>query len=139
MESLSWARESEIPAVAKQLLKRYPDNRVFAFRGEMGAGKTTFIKALCRELGSTDSLSSPTFSIVNEYQSDSGDPIYHIDLYRVETLQEALDLGLTEYLDSGYYSFIEWPQVAEELMPNDTMLLDLIFMPDQTRNLIIKG
>lgn len=139
MESLSWARESEIPAVAKQLLKRYPDNRVFAFRGEMGAGKTTFIKALCRELGSTDSLSSPTFSIVNEYQSDSGDPIYHIDLYRVETLQEALDLGLTEYLDSGYYSFIEWPQVAEELMPNDAMLLDLIFMPDQTRNLIIKG
>ena len=139
METLSWSQESEIPAVARQLLERYPDTRVFAFHGEMGVGKTTLIKALCRELGSIDSLSSPTFSIVNEYQTSEGAPIYHVDLYRVNTLQEALDLGLTEYLDSGHYCFVEWPQIAEELMPNEAMLLDLILKPDQTRNLIIKG
>lgn len=135
MAAFSWSSEGEIPAIAREFLNTFEGKHVFAFQGEMGTGKTTLIKALCRELGSKDSLGSPTFSIVNEYQSGKGGPIYHIDLYRVETLREALDLGLTEYLESGHYCFVEWPQIAEELMPSDAVLLDLIFMPDQTRNL----
>lgn len=125
--------------MAREFLDVFGEKRVFAFHGEMGTGKTTFIKALCKVLGSKDALGSPTFSIVNEYRSGKGDPIYHIDLYRVETLREALDLGLTEYLESGHYCFVEWPQIAEELMPTDAVLLDLIFMPDQTRNLTTRG
>jgi tRNA threonylcarbamoyladenosine biosynthesis protein TsaE len=139
MAAFSWSSVREIPAIAREFLKTFEGKHVFAFHGEMGTGKTTFIKALCRELGSMDALGSPTFSIVNEYRSGKGDPVYHIDLYRVETLREALDLGLTEYLESGHYCFVEWPQVAAELMPDDAVLLDLIFMPDQTRNLTTRN
>lgn len=134
--TLSWQGEEELPRIAKELLEQIGDKPVWLFRGEMGVGKTTLIKELCRQLGAHDALSSPSFAIVNEYAGDSG-PIYHIDLYRVETLEEALDLGLLEYVDSGHPCFIEWPQVAEELMPDDAMLLNLVFMPDRSRNLTI--
>jgi tRNA threonylcarbamoyladenosine biosynthesis protein TsaE len=101
----------ELNITAKKVLELQPSCRIFLFAGEMGSGKTTLIKSLCTNLGSKDEMSSPTFSLVNEYESKQG-KIYHMDLYRIEDVKELSDLGLEEYLDSGNYCFIEWPQIA---------------------------
>lgn len=105
----------EIALVAKDFLKDFPGNHTFLFYGEMGVGKTTFINSLCRELGITES-SSPTFSIVNEYESSSGEEVLHFDLYRLTSLREALDIGFEDYLDRRCKIFIEWPENAIELI-----------------------
>jgi tRNA threonylcarbamoyladenosine biosynthesis protein TsaE len=104
----------ELPEVAEELLASSKE-RVFLFYAEMGAGKTTLIKELCRKLGSSDHFSSPTYSLVNEYACGNG-KIFHFDLYRVKNAEELMDLGFEEYLDSGSYCFIEWPQLAEEFV-----------------------
>ena len=109
-----------MPAAGK-LLEIYPAARVFAFYGNMGAGKTTFIKAICRVLGVTDIVQSPSFSIVNEYKTLSGDSIFHFDFYRVKKLEEVYDLGYEEYLYSGSYCFIEWPEPMEALLPESVV------------------
>ncbi|HAQ18724.1 MAG TPA: tRNA (adenosine(37)-N6)-threonylcarbamoyltransferase complex ATPase subunit type 1 TsaE [Prolixibacteraceae bacterium] len=101
----------------KLLLNTFPEDRVFAFYGAMGAGKTTFIKALCRELGSTDNVTSPTFALINEYTTSSGSVIYHFDFYRIKKMEEAFDLGYEDYIYSGNYCFIEWPEMIEPLLP----------------------
>jgi tRNA threonylcarbamoyladenosine biosynthesis protein TsaE len=105
--------ESEVNLLAKQLLLFAGDCRVFLFEGAMGAGKTTLIKALCQNLGSTDSLSSPSYSLVNEYRYPAG-KLFHFDLYRLNSEQDLLDFGIEEYLDSGHYCFVEWP---EKMLP----------------------
>jgi tRNA threonylcarbamoyladenosine biosynthesis protein TsaE len=87
----------------------------------MGAGKTTMIKALCRELGVTDIVQSPSFSIINEYKTNRGEPIFHFDFYRIKKLEEVFDIGYEEYLYSGFYCFIEWPELMEELLPEDVI------------------
>ena len=110
---------SELPSAAKQLLQAYPDKKIFAFYGEMGAGKTTFIKAICETLGVSDSISSPTFSIVNEYQLAKGEKIFHFDFYRIKLLNEAYDMGYEDYFYAGAYCFIEWPEKIEELLPEN--------------------
>jgi len=102
-------KENELPITAAKLLHTFPHDRIFLFDGEMGSGKTTFIKALCHTLGCNDNLSSPTFSLVNEYTHPKG-KIYHFDLYRIKDMKELLDIGIDEYLDSGQYCFIEWPE-----------------------------
>ncbi len=107
---------SKLPEACKKLIEFAGNIKVFAFIGEMGAGKTTFIKELCKILGSTDSFSSPTYSIVNEYQSPKG-RLFHFDFYRVKDAEELFDLGLEEYIDSGNYCFIEWPDLAETFLP----------------------
>src|SRR5688572_27767827 len=105
----------ELPGVAENLL-RYAENRkVFLFYAQMGVGKTTIIKEICKTLGSTDNFSSPTFSIVNEYSSPAG-KLYHFDLYRLKSPEELYDLGIEEYLDSGAYCFIEWPELIEKVL-----------------------
>ena len=109
-----------IADAAKKFLAEAGDLRVFAFHGEMGAGKTTFIKALCSELGVTEVVASPTFAIVNEYMAQNGEPVYHFDLYRVKTMDEACDFGCEDYFYSGNYCFIEWPELVEPLLPDDT-------------------
>lgn len=101
----------------KLLLKTFPEERVFAFYGAMGAGKTTFIKALCRELGSADYVTSPTFALINEYSTSNGSVIYHFDFYRIKKIEEAFDLGYEDYIYSGNYCFIEWPEMIESLLP----------------------
>jgi tRNA threonylcarbamoyladenosine biosynthesis protein TsaE len=106
----------ELPKAAKDLLEFAGNQRVFLFFGEMGAGKTTFIKAICKTLGVSDSVSSPTFSIVNEYSAGEA-LIYHFDFYRLKKQTEALDLGYEDYLYSGNYCFIEWPEKISELLP----------------------
>jgi tRNA threonylcarbamoyladenosine biosynthesis protein TsaE len=115
---------NEIPSVAKQLLEHFPKERVFLLNGEMGSGKTTFIKDLCKVLGVRDGMSSPTYSIVNEYKG-TNDLIYHFDLYRLKDVNECLDLGFEEYVHSGHYCFIEWPAIARPLMPDTFVEVDL--------------
>lgn len=119
----------ELRPVAANLLAHARGRTIFAFSGELGAGKTTLIQVLCRELGIEDAVTSPTFSIVNEYhlrsETDPPQVVYHLDLYRVKNLEEALDAGLMEYLDSGSICFVEWPQVAEVLLPPDTVSVHL--------------
>ena len=111
---------SDLNAVRKSaglLLNHFPDERVFALYGKMGAGKTTLIKAICRELGSKDNITSPTFALINEYTTFSGTLIYHFDFYRIKKLEEAYDLGYEDYIYSGNYCFIEWPEMIESLLP----------------------
>ncbi len=107
---------ADLPVLAKEMIAELQDApRVWLFRGQMGAGKTTLSKALLKQLGVEQNVQSPTFSLVNEYQTSSGEIVYHFDLYRLKNIQEALAIGIEEYLDSGHYCFIEWPEQAEEL------------------------
>lgn len=115
---------AKLPGAAGQLLKFAGDVRVFLFEAEMGAGKTTFIKQLCSQLGSKDSFSSPTYSIVNEYTYPQG-KIYHFDLYRLNTSEELLDIGFEEYIDSGNYCFIEWPEKSKVFLPPDYLRITI--------------
>jgi tRNA threonylcarbamoyladenosine biosynthesis protein TsaE len=109
---------SEMPDIARKILDEYPDERVFAFYGELGAGKTTLIKALCLTLGVKEDVTSPSFGIVNEYDAGGVDLIYHFDFYRIQKLEEVLNIGYEEYLFSGYYCFLEWADKIEELLPD---------------------
>jgi len=109
---------SELAKAAKLLLDNFPDDRVFAFYGLMGAGKTTFIKAICEQLGSEDYVTSPTFALINEYTTKNSSVIYHFDFYRIRKIDEAFDLGYEDYIYSGNYCFIEWPEMIEQLLPS---------------------
>jgi len=109
---------SELRNSAKLLLESFPEDRIFAFYGSMGAGKTTLIKAICLELGSTDYVTSPTFALINEYTVLDRSVIYHFDFYRIKKIEEAFDLGYEDYIYSGNYCFIEWPERIESLLPD---------------------
>lgn len=122
---------AELGSVAKALLNFAEDQKIIIFEGEMGAGKTTFIKALCEALGVEDTVSSPTFSIVNEYAA-AGTVIYHFDFYRIKNLQEAYDIGYEEYFYSGDLCLIEWPERVEELLPESYIKVTItVLSPDQ--------
>ncbi|MFD0766406.1 tRNA (adenosine(37)-N6)-threonylcarbamoyltransferase complex ATPase subunit type 1 TsaE [Mucilaginibacter lutimaris] len=108
---------AELPQVASEILECAGDTRIFLFYGDMGAGKTTIIKALCAQLGVLDAATSPTFSIVNQYKGQDG-PVYHFDFYRLKDQNEALDMGYEEYFYSGNYCFIEWPEKIANLIPD---------------------
>jgi tRNA threonylcarbamoyladenosine biosynthesis protein TsaE len=113
--------ESQLPEAAAGLIEYAGGRKIFLFEGEMGSGKTTFIKAICNFLGVKDGLSSPTYSIVNEYNTTDGKRICHFDLYRLKNLQECLDIGMEDYLDSGDYCFVEWPKIAERIYPDNAV------------------
>lgn len=108
-----------IGKAAKELIDRFPQQRVFAFYGKMGAGKTTFIQAICKKLGTNDTVTSPTFALINEYKTTAGDSIFHFDFYRIKEMEEAFDLGYEDYIYSGNYCLIEWPEKIEPLLPPD--------------------
>ena len=111
----------QINEAAKEFIAAMGDNTVFAFYGKMGAGKTTFIKAVCENLGVTDVINSPTFAIVNEYRSETEELIYHFDFYRIKRLEEVYDMGYEDYFYCGALCFIEWPELIEELLPLDVV------------------
>lgn len=115
----------QIHDAARQFIEAMGDNTVFAFYGKMGAGKTTFIKAVCECLGVEDVINSPTFAIVNEYRSGSGELIYHFDFYRIKKLEEVYDMGYEDYFYSGALCFIEWPELVEDLLPADAVKVSI--------------
>lgn len=115
----------ELPAAAREFIEKMDDHAVFAFYGSMGAGKTTFIKAVCKELGVTETVASPTFAIINEYRGGDGNPIYHFDFYRIHKLEELFDFGYEDYLYSGHTCFIEWPELVEQILPENTVKLSI--------------
>lgn len=126
---------NEINMAAKQFVDAMGNNSVFAFYGKMGAGKTTFIKAVCEQLGVRDVINSPTFAIVNEYLDGSGEPIYHFDFYRIKRHQEVLDIGYEDYIYSGNICFMEWPELIEELLPEDAVKVTIEEDSDGSRRI----
>jgi len=124
----------DLPRAAGEFLKAIGEHSLVAFYAPMGAGKTTFITALCKDLGvQEDAVSSPTFAIVNEYRAASGNPVFHFDFYRLEHPEEALDIGLYDYLDSGYLCLMEWPENIEALLPEETLCVRIGVQPDGSR------
>ena len=127
---------SALPQAARQLLHFIGDRRIVAIYGAMGAGKTTLIAAICKALGVSDQISSPTFTIVNEYMAADGHMVYHFDFYRITKLEEAYDLGYDEYFDSGGLCLIEWPELIENLLPPDSVRLHIREESDGTREIV---
>jgi tRNA threonylcarbamoyladenosine biosynthesis protein TsaE len=127
--------KQHLSSSAKQLLKNYGDKKIFAFYGSMGAGKTTIIKAICASLGAVDIVSSPTFTLVNEYKTSGGESIFHIDFYRIKKQEEVYDFGIEEYLTGDSYCFMEWPELIEELLPPETVIV-IISVDDQEQRIL---
>ena len=129
-----------IHEAAREFIAAMGDNTVFALYGKMGAGKTTFIKELCQELGVEDVVTSPTFAVINEYRSDiAGELIYHFDFYRIKKLEEVYDMGYEDYFYSGALCFIEWPELVEELLPGNTIKVTIEEQEDGSRRLTMEN
>ena len=122
-----------IREAAREFINQIGDRRVFAFYGKMGAGKTTFVKAICEELVVEDVITSPTFAIINEYTQPDGEPLYHFDFYRIKKLEEVYDMGYEDYFYSGALCFIEWPELIEEVLPDDAVRVHIEVQPDDSR------
>lgn len=127
----------QINAVAAEFLSKYEKERVFAFYGPMGVGKTTFVKALCKELNVEDTVNSPSFAIVNEYHTPADEIVYHFDFYRLKEEEEAYDMGYEDYLYSGHYNMIEWPEKIATLLPEGRLDLNLEELADGRRKLTV--
>jgi tRNA threonylcarbamoyladenosine biosynthesis protein TsaE len=137
MPAISIPSINEVPGAAAKFLEAAGDRKVVAFSGELGAGKTTFIQALCRILGVEADVNSPTFSLVNEYFTAGGESIYHIDLFRIDETDELYDLGFEEYVYSGSRCYIEWPERAPGMLPEDTLLVRISVHTDHTREITV--
>lgn len=129
---------NEIGNAAKKFLSLIGDKKHFAFYGNMGAGKTTFIKEICNLLNVTDTVTSPTFSIINEYHTKAHDKIFHFDFYRIEDIEEVFNLGYEDYFYSDNFCFVEWPELVEELLPEHIIRVKLSVNDDQSRKVLIE-
>ena len=127
------SNKSLLKKSAKKFINLTTDKKIFAFFGVMGSGKTTIIKAICEALGAKDIVTSPTFTIVNEYKTSLGKSIYHIDFYRIKKTEEVFDFGLEEYFESGSYCFMEWPELIEEILPRETVRVKISVDEDERR------
>lgn len=123
----------ELQNAANELIAMFSEERVFAFYGKMGAGKTTFIQCICRALGSPDNVTSPTFALINEYNTMEMDSIFHFDFYRIKALEEAYDLGYEDYIYSGSYCLIEWPEMIESLLPENLVEVKIEVLDNESR------
>jgi tRNA threonylcarbamoyladenosine biosynthesis protein TsaE len=129
--------KKHIETAARHLLKLAGGKKIFAFYGAMGSGKTTLIKVICHLLGAVDTVSSPTFTLVNEYRTESGDPLYHIDFYRIRKKEEVFDFGIEEYLTGDAWCFMEWPELVEDILPQDMVKIRITVGDSQERILDI--
>jgi len=125
MRSITCNNVQELDRISKVILEQYSDNRVFGIVGKMGAGKTTLIKAMCKELGVTDIVTSPTFSIINVYKTKTDSIVYHFDFYRLKNISELMDIGYEDYFYSGEHCLIEWPEKYEELLPENFVYIEI--------------
>jgi tRNA threonylcarbamoyladenosine biosynthesis protein TsaE len=137
MKKISIDSLQGLETAAAEFIKETAGRKVFAFFGEMGAGKTTFIKAICQKMGVAENITSPTFSLINEYQTQSGELIYHFDCYRLKNMREAYDIGAEEYFYSGNYCFVEWPEKIDELLPSNTLNVRIQVVGSNQREVII--
>jgi tRNA threonylcarbamoyladenosine biosynthesis protein TsaE len=128
----------EIEKIAQKFLQIVKPNKVFAFSGDLGAGKTTFINALCKQLGVTESVTSPTYSIIQEYAGTDNEIIYHIDLYRLKSDREAMDAGIEDCINSDEICMIEWPERAPSIFPDETVYATFEMLSDRTRKLVVQ-
>jgi tRNA threonylcarbamoyladenosine biosynthesis protein TsaE len=133
MKNISINSIDELERGAEEFLNQIGDYKIIAFYGKMGAGKTTFIKALCKVLGVIDGVNSPTFTLINEYRSADGLPLFHFDFYRIEKPVEAFDIGIEEFFESGYLCLIEWPEKIEQILPTETLKVKISVQPDDSR------
>lgn len=140
MKTIQLKSIDDIAQAAHEFIAEMGDETVYAFYGEMGAGKTTFINAICKALGvEDDTTNSPSFSIINEYRSDTtAELIYHFDLYRLDSLEEAFDIGVEDYFDSGALCFLEWPERIADILPNDTVKVTIIVNDDDSRTITLE-
>jgi tRNA threonylcarbamoyladenosine biosynthesis protein TsaE len=129
--------KKHLPVAAKRILDYTSGQKILAFYGSMGAGKTTIIKAVCKALGAVDIISSPTFTLVNEYKTNKGEVLYHIDFYRIKKMEEVFDFGIEEYFLSGSYCFMEWPELIEEILPPETVRIRIAVGKNEQRILEI--
>jgi tRNA threonylcarbamoyladenosine biosynthesis protein TsaE len=129
--------KKHLASAAEKFLNHFGEYRIFAFYGLMGAGKTTIIKAICKALGAIDIVSSPTFTLVNEYRTSGGDTLYHIDFYRIKKQEEVFDFGIEEYLTGESYCFMEWPELVEEILPSGTINVRISVDENEQRILLI--
>ncbi|MDG1039104.1 MAG: tRNA (adenosine(37)-N6)-threonylcarbamoyltransferase complex ATPase subunit type 1 TsaE [Polaribacter sp.] len=127
----------DLASIAAEIISSVK-NKTLLFYGEMGVGKTTFIKEICQQLGILDNISSPTFSLVNEYQTSKKEKVFHFDFYRIEEEEEALDIGIEEYFDSDAWCLVEWPENIENLLPLDAAQIHLSILDDEQRNIQLK-
>ena len=130
---------NDLPEAADAILEALNGSSIVAFWGEMGAGKTTLIRALCDRLGVTDTVTSPTFALVNEYHTETGEPIYHFDFYRINRIEEVFDFGYEEYFYSGNLCLIEWPEKIEGLLPEETLSVRIRITGDDSRTIDIEN
>jgi len=129
--------KKHLHASARRLLKHFGENKIFAFYGSMGAGKTTIIKTICEHLGAVDIISSPTFTLVNEYRTSGGEALFHIDFYRIKKQEEVFDFGIEEYLTGDSYCFMEWPELIEGILPPETVKVRIYVDESEQRILTI--
>ena len=121
--------------VAEKLVNQFPNHRIYAFYGKMGAGKTTFIQSVCKILGTNDNVTSPTFALINEYKTATQQSVFHFDFYRIKDIEEVYDLGYEDYFYSGNYCLIEWPEMIEQLLPDNIVKVKIEVADDGTRNI----
>ncbi|QNF33325.1 tRNA (adenosine(37)-N6)-threonylcarbamoyltransferase complex ATPase subunit type 1 TsaE [Adhaeribacter swui] len=130
--------KDDLPWAAAELIRFAADQKIWLFEGDMAAGKTTFIKAICEVKGVTDAVSSPTYSLVNEYETDTGERLYHFDFYRINSEEEAMEMGALDYLDSGNLCLIEWPSRIKSLLPETYLLVNLEVGAGEARTITLK-
>lgn len=133
MHKLKIADIANVESAAAEFITKTQGKKVFAFYGQMGAGKTTFIKEICRQLHVIDEVNSPTFAIINEYLTKANDAIFHFDFYRLKSKQEAVAIGAEDYFYSGNICFVEWPEIVEDLLPEDTLRVDILEVGGKVR------
>lgn len=132
-ENITMQSIDDLPEAVSRIMKLTENHRIFAVSGDLGAGKTTLIKAVCRELGVKENMSSPSFSIINEYRKGNGAPVFHIDCYRLKNTEEAHDIGMEEYFSNEHLCFIEWPEIVNPLLPEEHVGIELIILPGNSR------